>query len=40
MIDILKGLIGLPLLFVYGLLAIPVIILDNALNFLIGDVEL
>lgn len=40
MIDILRGLIALPLLFVFGLLAIPMIILDVVLNFLIGDVEL
>lgn len=35
MFDILKGLVALPFLFVYGLLAIPVSLLEN----LIGDVE-
>lgn len=40
MIDILKGLIALPFLFVFGLLAIPMTILDIVLNFLIGDIEL
>ena len=40
MIDILRGLIALPLLFVYGLLTIPMTILDVVLNFLIGDIEL
>lgn len=40
MFDILKGLIALPFLFVFGVLAIPMTILDTILNFLIGDIEL
>lgn len=39
MLDTIKGLTAIPLLFVYGLLAIPLFILEDIINFLIGDIE-
>lgn len=39
MIDILRGLIAIPFIFVYGLLAIPMDILTIVIEFLTGDVD-
>ena len=37
--DVLRGLVAIPFIFVYGLLAIPMDILTIAIEILTGDVD-